>query len=162
MIGEAEARSADPEALTAFQQKLEKAVSEVAAELGPGVVKATLAQAKDLTAAELDFIEEDLRGYASSLTDGTGFITPEDAACLDWYIQPKINEVRSGMTSTFSTCRFIVTHIRSRETLDERRLEQLIMTTTMQALNALKNLLPLLKYAEKVRARGVMRNVSWW
>jgi hypothetical protein len=160
MIGESESRATDPEALAAFQQKVEKAFSEATAEAGE-VVKATLAQTKDLTAAELDFFDEDLKAYAASLGDGTGFITPEDAACLDWYIQPKINEVRSDMASTFSMCRFIVTHIRSRETPDERRLAELIVATMKQAINALKNIVPLLKYAERVRTRGVIGNLSW-
>lgn len=161
LIGEAESRATDPDALAAFQQKVEKAFSETTAELGPEVVKAMLAQAKGLTPEELDLVDEELKAYASSLGDGTGFLAPEDAACLDWYIQPKINQVRSDMASTLSMCRFIVTHIRSRETPDERRLAELIVAATKGAMNALKNILPLLKYAERVRARGVIGNLSW-
>src|SRR6266850_3069308 len=101
LIGEAESRATDPEAFAAFRQKIETAFSEATAEIG-AAVKATLTQAKDLTPAELDLVDEQLRAYTASLGDGTGFIAPEDAACLDWYIQPKINQVRSDMASMFT------------------------------------------------------------
>ena len=153
--------SGDPSAAAAVRAKIEKTLDEAKAVLAQDheLLDALIKQVKAMSGQEVALVNEAMDRGIASLADGTGFLDVRDATKLDWFIQPLVNEVRGELGNCFTMVKFLVAHARWQETPSEERLAEFTVSLIKSALNAMKHFDTLLGYAQRVRARGVLRNL---
>lgn len=108
---------------------------------------------------EFSEIIKELDRRINSLEEGDGLIRSSDLACLDWFMLPVILEVRSELISILVSLKLVLTHLSVRETVDEKFLLNQVLSCVDSGLKVSVHIVPLLKYAETIRKKGVWGNI---
>lgn len=153
--------SGDAKGLDAIREELEKSFEVAKTEIAKGEpLRALIRQIKALSERELELLNRELDRNMASFSDGTGFLTTQEAAKLHWHAQSQMSEVRSEHVAMLFMLKFLIAHIYWQQNPTEERVSELTIAFLRCAINSLKHLIPLLRYTRGIRERGVLRNLS--
>lgn len=108
---------------------------------------------------ELNEIIKELDRIINSLVEGNGLVRDSDLAYLDWFRLPDILEVRSELVSILVSLKLLLTHLSVRDSVDEELVLNLIFSCVNSGLKVSMHIVPLLKYAETIRRKGIWGNI---
>lgn len=153
--------SGDANALVAVREKLEKSFEAAKEEIGKEErLREFIRETKGLSERELEILNRELDRSIASLSDGTGFLSPQEAAKLHWHAQSRISEVRSEVGAMLIALKFLIAHVYWQQSPTQKRVSDLAIAFIRCAINGLKHLIPLLQYTRGIRERGLLRNLS--
>lgn len=109
---------------------------------------------------ELNEIIKEIDRRINSLENGDGLVRTSDLAYLDWFKVPDILAIKSQLIDILVSLKLFVTHVSVRENVDEDLVINMIMSCVENGLKASMYLVPLLKYAQSIRSKGIWRNIT--
>jgi len=137
--------------------RLDKLLEELKKQ--PDIATDLIKKIKRFQKDEIEVIFWEIDRFLESFDNGTAFVTTEEAGQLSWFIQPHIVQVRSDLISIFVDIKYLITHIYSNDKPDQERVNEQVSACLNSGIKAAKHLMPLLEYAQRVRAKGVIGNL---
>lgn len=108
---------------------------------------------------EIEEIIKEIDRKIEMLFNDNGFISDKEASKLDYYILPKIYEMRNSIYELYVIIKLLLSHVSTNPNFDKERFIQSVTQCVVHGIKVTKNIHPILKYTDKIRAKEIFGNL---